>query len=53
MVLEKPLWLVCIHGVPRVPVQELESLSALGVSGVGFRDQFASFSARPHLVAHA
>ena len=61
--LEKPLWLICIHCVPRVHLPGVGKVSVvifvaylwalLGVSGVEFRDQLASFSARPPLVAHA
>ena len=48
--------------VPRAHVQELEkslwlfgslSVSSPGLSGMGFRDQLASFSERPSLIAHA
>ena len=53
--------LVCIHCVPRAPVQVLEkhgyfcstSVSSLGSVKIGFRDQLASFLARPPLIAHA
>ena len=61
---KKPLCLFFIHYVPRGHVQELEKslwlflkhscvLTQLGVSGVGFKDQLASFSARPPLITHA
>ena len=59
-----PLCLLCIHCVPRGHVQELGKslwlflkhscvLTHLRVSGAGFKDQLASFLARPPLVAHA
>ena len=64
--LEKPLWLVCIHCVPRAYTAMLEmflwlfcsiSVSSLGlpwgVSGVEFRDQLESFLARPPLLFQA
>ena len=60
--LEKLLWLVCIHCVPRAHVQELKKSlvifvaflwALLGVFGKGFRDQLGSFSVRPPLLAHA
>ena len=60
--LEKFLWLICIHCVPRAHVQELEKSLALfvaylwalmGMFGVEFSDQLISFSARPLLVAPA
>ena len=59
---EKFLWLICIHCVPRAHVLELEKSLALfvayvwallGMFGVEFRDQLVSFSARPPLVAPA
>ena len=64
LVLEKSLWLVCIHCAPRAHVLELEKSLWLfsimsvsspglhwGISGLGFRDQLLSISASP--VAHA
>ena len=63
--LEMPLWLVCTHCVGTELVLELEKCGYFvaylwailgqhwGMSGVGFRDQVSSFSARPPFVAHA
>ena len=63
---EKPLWLFCIYQVPRVHALELERSLRLfcsisesylglhwGVSRVGLRDQLASLSAKPPLIAYA
>ena len=58
--LEKPLWLLCILWVPSAAVEKVFVVifvaylwALLGVSTIQFRDQFACFSARPPLVAHA
>lgn len=62
---EKSLWLVCIHcasrsvssGVGNISVVILQHICDSsgphgGMSVVGFRDQYESFLARPHLFAH-